>query len=102
MKRFIFSSVCILLGLGVTAQNEADVLRYSSQYVLGTARFSGLGGAMGALGGDMSATHINPAGIGLYRFGEISFTPSMEFNMIESETNGLTSSADQNKLAINN
>lgn len=59
MKRFIFSSVCILLGLGATAQNEADVLRYSSQYVLGTARFTGLGGAMGALGGDMQRTEAN-------------------------------------------
>ncbi|NEN23502.1 hypothetical protein G3O08_08305 [Cryomorpha ignava] len=102
MKRFIFSSVSILLGLAATAQNDADVLRYSSQYVLGTARFSGLGGAMGALGGDMSATHINPASIALYRFGDISFTPSMEFNVIESELNGNTASADQNKLVINN
>lgn len=102
MKRFIFSSVCILLGLGATAQNEADVLRYSSQYVLGTARFTGLGGAMGALGGDMSATHINPASIGLYRFGDVSFSPTMEFNVIGSEVNGNTFSADNNKLVINN
>lgn len=102
MKRFIFSSVFILLGLAGSAQNDADVLRYSSQYVLGTARFTGLGGAMGALGGDMSATHINPASIGLYRFGDISFTPAMEFNMIESELDGRTMSADENKLVINN
>lgn len=102
MKRFIFSSVSILLGLAATAQNDADVLRYSSQYVLGTARFTGLGGAMGALGGDMSATHINPASIALYRFGDISFTPSMEFNVIESDVNGKIASADQNMLVINN
>lgn len=102
MKRLIFSSVFILLGLAGTAQNEADVLRYSSQYGLGTARFTGLGGAMGALGGDMSATHINPASIALYRFGDISFTPSMEFNVIESDLNGKMASADQNMLVINN
>ncbi len=102
MKRLILSSVLILLGVAVTAQNEADVLRYSSQYGLGTARFNALGGAMGALGGDMSATHINPASIGLYRFGDISFTPSLEFNSIESELNGMSTIGNKTALAINN
>lgn len=102
MKRIIISSVFILLGMVATAQNEADVLRYSSNYGLGTARFSGLGGAMGALGGDMSALHINPAGIGMYRFGDISFTPSLEINNLESETLGKSYTDNKTLLAINN
>lgn len=102
MLKTILSSVFILLGVAVTAQNEADVLRYSSNYMLGTARFNGLGGAMGALGGDMSATHVNPASIGLYRFGDVSFTPSIEINSIESELNGNLSTGDKTKLVINN
>ena len=102
MKRLIISSVLMLLGMVVTAQNEADVLRYSSNYGLGTARFSGLGGAMGALGGDMSALHINPAGIGMYRYGDISFTPSLEINNLESELRGNLYMDNKTILAINN
>src|SRR5690554_4155795 len=102
MKRFIISSVYILLGVVVTAQNEADVLRYSSNYGLGTARYSGLGGAMGALGGDMSSIHINPAGIALYRFGDISFTPALEINNLESDLLGRKYNDTKTILAINN
>ena len=92
----------MLLGMVVTAQNEADVLRYSSNYSLGTARFSGLGGAMGALGGDMSSIHINPAGIGMYRYGDISFTPSLEINNLESNLLGNSYTDNKTILAINN
>ena len=102
MKRLIISSVLILLGVVVTAQNEADVLRYSSNYGLGTARSAGLGGAMGALGGDMSSLHINPAGIGMYRFGDISFTPSLEINNLESDLLGNTYTDNKTILVINN
>lgn len=90
---FLKTTFCILflgIALSVTAQNDADVQRYSTQYAFGTARFNGLGGAMGALGGDMSATHINPAGLGIYRFGTISFTPAIESNSIESTVNRST------------
>ena len=102
MKRIIFSSVLFLLGITVYAQNEADVLRYSSQYNLGTARFTGLGGAMGALGGDMSSIHVNPAGIGLYRFGDVSFTPALEVNLLKAELGENTMSLDKSVIAINN
>ena len=85
------------------AQNEGDVRRYSTQNVFGTARYTGLGGAMGALGGDMSALHINPAGIGLFRFGEISFTPAIEINELDFTLNGQSAgSAGLSGLVINN
>lgn len=44
------------------AQNIVDGLRYSTDMNLGSARFTGLSGAMGALGGDFSAMSKNPAG----------------------------------------
>ena len=37
----------------------------------GTARFVGMGGAMGALGGDISTMGTNPAGIGIYRSNDV-------------------------------
>jgi hypothetical protein len=40
----------------------SDALRYAVDNMNGTARFRGMGGAFGAVGGDLSAIGINPAG----------------------------------------
>lgn len=56
------------------AQNEVDALRYSYLIPVGTARFNSMGGAFGALGGDLTTMAYNPAGIGVYRKSDMSFT----------------------------
>lgn len=81
------------------AQNEIDALRYSQLSFGGTARFSSMGGAFGALGGDISTLSYNPAGIGIYRKSEITFTPSIFSQTTNSTYNG-SSSSDQ-KLNFN-
>lgn len=43
------------------AQDLNDAYRYSSGELSGTARFVAMGGAFGALGGDLSAISLNPA-----------------------------------------
>ena len=48
----------------VYAQNEMDAYRFSKNDLTGTARSVAMGGAFGALGGDISGIAINPAGIG--------------------------------------
>ncbi len=53
------------------AQIPEDVLKYSWQPTNGTARINAVGGAMGSLGGDISATFINPAGLGFFKTSEI-------------------------------
>ncbi len=40
----------------------------------GTARYVGMGGALGALGADISVISSNPAGIGLYRKNDLTLT----------------------------
>jgi len=75
MKRnltFIALLVCSI----ASAQNISDVLRYSSENIQGTARFQGMGGAFGALGGDMSSLNINPAGAAVFNnnLGTVSGT----------------------------
>ena len=93
MKRFL---LMILLGssLNVFAQDPEDGLRLSWYAPSGTARSNALGGAMGSLGGDLSSNHINPAGLGFYKSGELLLTPrfalqSNTFNYLgkESSTN---------------
>ncbi len=86
MKKYIFILTGILFSISVSfAQNEVDALRYSQSFITGTARSAGLGGAIGALGGDFTSLSVNPAGIGLYRQSEFSFTPSLYWNTSTSD-----------------
>lgn len=103
MKRIlIMLTLLISVSPDTYAQNEADVRRYTANYFSGTARFQSMGGAFGALGGDMSSIHINPAGVSVFRFGEISFTPAYEFNDINAQTDFSSRLASKSKLVVNN
>ncbi len=65
MKRYLY----LLVGLvcfSATAQNINDVLRYSTEDLQGTPRFQAMAGAFGALGGDLSALNVNPAGAAVF------------------------------------
>lgn len=53
------------------AQTIYDGAKLTGKDLNGTARFVGMGGAMGALGGDISTMGTNPAGIGLYRSSDV-------------------------------
>lgn len=64
MKKYL-----LLLCLGLSFTNiqsqettSADVIRLAVDNLTGTARFRGMNGAFGAVGGDLSAININPAG----------------------------------------
>jgi hypothetical protein len=61
------------------AQFPEDALRYGYPPMGGTARNIAIGGAMGSLGGDITAAHINPAGIGLYKNSEVVLSPGFQF-----------------------
>ena len=56
------------------AQNEVDVLRYSLRQPTGSIRTTAMGGAFGALGADLASIGINPAGLGIYRRGDLSIS----------------------------
>ena len=47
----------------------------------GTGRSMAMGNAMGALGGDITAVCVNPAGLGLYRKGEFTFSTGLQHNL---------------------
>lgn len=60
----------------IYAQDQTQAIRFSQVFPQGTARFTAMGGAFGAVGADFSAVSQNPAGLGLYRSSEFSITPS--------------------------
>lgn len=89
MKKLSFALIMLFAFLsGLMAQNEVDALRYSRLNYSGTARSVAMGGAFGALGADFSTLSQNPAGIGLYKSSEVSFTPSLAITKTEATFNG--------------
>jgi len=50
----------------MNSQSIFDGLRYASDGVYGTARYNAMSGAFGALGGDLSAMQLNPAGSAVF------------------------------------
>lgn len=74
--------------LTVSAQYELEALKYSRLYQTGTARFVGMGGAFGALGGDITCISTNPAGLGLYRNSALTISPSLYFSNSTADYQG--------------
>jgi hypothetical protein len=68
MKR-IFTFVLLGVCAFGSAQTIKDVLRYGLEENQGTARYQAMGGAFGALGGDLSALNVNPAGSAVFQNG---------------------------------
>lgn len=58
------------------AQTSFDAAKLFEEELNGTARYVGMGGAMSALGNDMSVISHNPAGIATYHKSEVNATLS--------------------------
>jgi hypothetical protein len=86
----------------ILAQTAEDALRYSRVFYSGTARFNGLSGAFGALGADFSTLATNPAGIGLYKGSEGTFTIAPMVSYASSVYNGSVASDNRVNFGIGN
>ena len=102
MKNRFLAIALAIITITANAQNEVDALRYSTQNLSGTARYSAMGGAFGSLGGEFSGLSSNPAGIGMYQFSELTFTPSFHFNSTKSYYNDSHLSSYKSELSIGN
>ncbi|MCF6407421.1 hypothetical protein L3C95_31290 [Chitinophaga filiformis] len=58
----------------VAAQTLQDVLKFSSDIPVGSARGQAIGGATGALGGEVAAIYVNPAAAAFFRSSDLSFS----------------------------
>ena len=79
MKKILLS-LFIFTSIHGIAQIPEDAIRYSWFPNNGTARNRAIGGAMGSLGGDLTAAYVNPAGLGFYKTGEVVVTPGFLIN----------------------
>ena len=92
-KKFIY--VYLLLSISYTGYSQTfeDVLRYSSYFHEGTARFNSMGGAFGALGGDLSAISINPASSSIFIDSEFGVTLNYKNLKISNRLNNYKTSS---------
>ena len=102
MKKIIIVLTVLLNFISVSAQTEFDALKLSQTDIIGTARYMGMAGAFGALGGDASAIKDNPAGLGIYRSSELVGTMNVMLEKGNSTWNGVKSMDDLYKTGFNN
>lgn len=92
MKKIMIVLLGMLSGVQyLTAQQNVEIkypeeiYRYSDNGdLMGSARFKGLSGAMGALGGDLSATTVNPAGVAVFLNNEFNLTGGVNSSKIKT------------------
>ena len=75
-KIFVFAALAVAV-MQISAQSAVNLDTYigaqlATEDLNGTARYVGMGGAMEALGADISTIGTNPAGIGLFRHSQVS------------------------------
>ncbi len=75
-NKLTISAIALTITFAVSAQTSFDAAKLYDEELNGTARYVAMGGAMGALGSDISVISHNPAGIGTYRNSDINFSVS--------------------------
>jgi hypothetical protein len=84
MKKTLFIFTIVTACISSYAQEPADALKFSWYAPGASARTKAVGGAMGSLGGDLSATFVNPAGLAFYKTGDFIFSPIYQFQKTKS------------------
>lgn len=72
-RTLFFAAMLPALGV-MQAQTSYEAVSLLDTDLSGTARYVGMGGAMSALGADMSAMSTNPAGTALYRSWDVALS----------------------------
>jgi hypothetical protein len=101
MKKHLF---LLFAGLTISvaqSQEITDALRYSQDNLSGTARFRAMGGAFGALGGDLSSINVNPAGSAVFANNQITLTLSNFGTKNNSNYFGTGTSTSENSFDMN-
>ncbi|WP_179345558.1 OmpP1/FadL family transporter [Winogradskyella ursingii] len=105
MKKLLMLSIGLLSTSYILAQeiSVADAVRFSVEDIQGSARYRGMSGAFGALGGDMSAVNVNPAGSAIFNNSHASlslgvFGKDNIVSYFNGTTTGSNSDTDLNQL----
>jgi long-subunit fatty acid transport protein len=103
MKKLLMFCIGLVSTSYVLAQDVTDAVRYSMDEIQGTARFRAMGGAFGALGGDISSISINPAGSAIFNnsYATLSlgvFNKDEDISYFNNTNTSSNSNVDLNQL----
>lgn len=98
----ISSYLLLLFPFFCLSQTAEDALRYSRPELNGSVRFRSMGGAMGAMGADISALNNNPAGLGVYSKSDVTGTLGLLFSGVKSDYNDSIVKDRRNSFAFPN
>lgn len=99
MKKNLFFGALVFATTVMAGQGITDGLRYGTDMTTGTARFNSMSGAFGALGADMSAIAINPAGSAVFLQNNATFTLSLD--AIENDANYFNTTTRNSDTELN-
>lgn len=102
MKKIITLFLSLTMAACLFAQTAEDALNIAQEYYEGTARSMAMGGAFTALGGDLGGLAINPAGSGVYRCSQFSFTPGLTTSRSAVSYLGNAANARKTGLTVSN
>ncbi len=91
----------LLFSFSLNSQSLNDFLKISTDNPIGSARFESMGGAFGALGGDLSAINVNPAGSAIFNDNQYEFTLSNSKKSTKSYYFSDTSMKNKSKFSGN-
>lgn len=77
MKKLFAIAAIVVATMPAAAQETYENAKIAQEDLNGTARYVAMGGAMEALGADISTISTNPAGIGMFRHSNISLSMGM-------------------------
>lgn len=102
MKKFLFLIFFSFIFNVAQSQEIPDAVRYSQENLNGTARFRAMGGAFGALGGDLSSINVNPAGSSIFSNNQLTisfsnFNKKNESDYFKTETEATNNSFEMNQ-----
>jgi hypothetical protein len=89
MKKIVLCMMTVAWTSAVLAQDAYDAANIATEDLNGTARYVGMGGALDALGADISTTGSNPAGVGLFRHSEARMTMGVVTQQDAKRANGI-------------
>ncbi len=101
MKKYIVFASVLLTVFSGNSQEIPDALRYAQTNLQGTARFSAMSGAFGALGGDFSALNVNPAGSAIFSNNQAGGTLANSNISNNSEYFGTNKKSKENNFDLN-
>ena len=99
MYKKLFCYLLIICSSFSYTQNIGEIINLLMDNPIGTARYQSMGGAFGALGGDLSAININPASSAVFNDNQYGFTLGIEKKANKSIFFNNTENQNENKFS---